>query len=318
MKFCFSDFGKEKMDAPVQADPLEILKHTLTQAFILTVLDDEGKVIDLNGNFVNTFNYTLHDLYLQDYWKLYSSYHADHFLKEIWTVVQKGEQWSGELCHRTRKEELIWLSSTIIPVRDNGKAPSRILVVSTNISKHKEMEKWQHLACHHELTNLPNRRMLDHVMESSVATAQRKRSQLAVLYMDIDRFKTINDTHGHAVGDLVLKEVGSRLVRVLSLPNYVFHVSGDEFVLIIEEMGKLEVLVQAMMELFSKPFTVNQIQIKVSASIGMSIYPDHNTDPSRLIEYADAAMYDVKGRSGTNFRKYSPSNRLSDAIFENE
>ncbi len=318
MEFYFSDCGKEIMDAPVQADPLEILKNTLTQAFILTVLDDKGKVIDLNENFVNTFKYTLSDLYLQDYWMLHSGYHADHFWEEIWTVVQKGEQWTGELCHLTRKEELIWLSSTIIPVRGNGKTPSRMLVISTNISKQKETEKWQQLACHHELTNLPNRRMLDQVIESSVARAQHKRSQLAVLYMDINCFKTINDTYGHAVGDLVLKEVGSRLVRVLPLQNYVFHVSGDEFVLIIEEMGKLEALVQAIMELFSKPFIVNQFQIDASASIGMSIYPDHSEDPSQLIEYADAAMYDVKGRIGTNFRKYSPSNHLPNAILENE
>ncbi|MCG7336602.1 GGDEF domain-containing protein [Sporosarcina sp. ACRSM] len=318
MGFYFSDCGKEKMDAPVQADPLEILKHTLTQAFILTVLDDKGKVIDLNGNFVNTFNYTLPELYLQDYWMLHSGCHADQLWEEIWAVVQKGGQWTGELCHRTRKGGLIWLSSTIISFLGSGKISSRMLVIFTNISKQKETEKWQQLACHHEITNLPNRRMLGTVMESSIARAQRKRSQLAVLYMDINRFKTINDTYGHAVGDLVLQEVGNRLISVTPLHNFVFHVSGDEFVIIIEEIENLKTMIQAIMELFSKLFVINQFQIKVSASIGMSIYPDHSTDPKRLIEFADTAMYEVKGRTGTNFRKYSPSNYIPKPTLENE
>lgn len=302
--------SKEDGDVPVQTEPLLVLKNALTQSFILTTLDEDGKVVDINGNFSKTFNYTLSELYLQDYWSLHSGYHTEEKWGDMWTVVQNGAQWSGELCHRSKKGDLIWLTSTIVPVQSNGKSPRRVLVISTNISKQKEMENWQHIASHHELTNLPNRRMLERVMESSITRAQEKQAQLAVLYMDINRFKLINDTYGHSVGDLFLKAVGNRLQSVAPLQNCVFHVSGDEFIMIIEEMEKWEALVQSVMDLFGQPFTIDRFQIEANISIGMSIYPDHSVDLNRLIAYADSAMYDVKGLSGTNFQKYRSSTSL--------
>ena len=307
MVIYYSDGAVEDVDTNAQPDEFEILKNAMTHTFIITVLNYEGKVIDVNENFIATFNYSLPELNLKEYGFLISRYHSEEFMNGVWSSIRNGNQWSGELCHRAKKGEMIWLKSTIVSIEDNEDSKVRYMMISTNITEQKAMEKWRHLACHHELTNLPNRRMLETSMQSYIASAEQKDMQLAILYMDIDRFKEINDTYGHLTGDLLLREVGSRLTGVTTLNNCIFHVSGDEFILIIKELENLGAHIQLIMNLFNKPFIIEKHQIKTSISIGVSIYPDHGTDPKRLIEYADVAMFDAKGSSGNTYCKYKPT-----------
>lgn len=307
MVYDYSNEVREDVDKNAQIGELEILQKVLTQPFIITVLNYEGKVIDVNENFIATFNYSLPELKFKEYGFLISGYHSEEFMKGVWSSIRSGNQWSGELCHRAKKGEMIWLKSTIVSIEDNEDSKVRYMMISTNITEQKAMEKWRHLAYHHELTNLPNRRMLEPSMQSYIASAEQKDKQLAILYMDIDRFKEINDTYGYLTGDLLLREVGSRLAGVTTLNNCIFHVSGDEFILIIKEIENLGAHIKLIMNLFNKPFIIEKHQIKASISIGVSLYPDHGTDSKRLIAYADLAMFDAKGTTGNTYCEYKPS-----------
>lgn len=297
----------ENMTNGVVTTMLDTLKNALTQSFIITVMNGDGKIVEINENFLKTFKYSLSELYMQDYWILNSGYHSEEFANGIWSTVQMGDQWSGELCHRAKNGELVWVKSTIIPIQNKGESPLQVIVISTNITNQKELERWKYLACHQELTTLPNRRMLDYSIGSFVLRAKQKQEKIAILYMDINHFKSINDTYGHLVGDLILKEVGDRLSSLHTLKQCIFHLSGDEFIIIIEDVKNIGVYTNLINELFNKQFLIGNHLIHASVSIGMSIYPDHSKDIKTLIKYADLAMYGAKGQPGNGFLEYESS-----------
>lgn len=169
-----------------------------------------------------------------------------------------------------------------------------------------EAEKWKYLALHHELTNLPNRRMLNMSLDRLIKEAVPGRRQLAVVVLDIDQFKSINDHWGHLVGDLFLKEIADRLFLFSSLHRFqVFHISGDEFVIVINiKPGENPAeKVDSILTVFDQPFVVNQRKFTVTCSMGMSLYPAQSTSIQELIHYADQAMYEAK-RSCTPYKIY--------------
>lgn len=278
----------------MENEKIQTLKNMLTASFMIAVVNAEEEVIEVNEEFTKTLKYTSSELYMKDYWILNSGYHSEKFKKEVMRNLQKGEQWVGEICHRAKNGELVWLKSTKIPFLNDIKQLEGYLAVSVDITERKLMEKWKNLACRHELTNLPNRRMLDLSIESYVSRSQQNGTKLAVLFLDIDKFKTINDRYGHIAGDYFLKEVGNRLAWMPVLKECVYHISGDEFIIIIEDVVDLEVQMQKISELFNVPFMLDNNQFQASASIGGSIYPDHSLDIKNIIKYANDAMFSAK------------------------
>lgn len=166
----------------------------------------------------------------------------------------------------------------------------------TTGARMKAMSKWKYLALHHELTQLPNRRMLQMSMKSYMEKAVRKRERLAVVFVDIDRFKEINDVFGHMVGDAFLVEVANRLAE-LSIQQpaiHPFHLSGDEFVLLIEDSYFIMENIQLVQNVFSRPFYLKETEVRIGATMGISLYPDHSRDENQLLEFADLALYKAK------------------------
>lgn len=168
------------------------------------------------------------------------------------------------------------------------------------------MGKWKYLALHHELTDLPNRRMLHMSMESYMAQAYHKQTKLAVVLIDIDQFKEINDMFGHYAGDVFLIEVSNRLAELSEHHIHAFHLSGDEFVLLIELADNLEEKMERVTAVFDMPFRAEQNHILVSASMGISLYPDQSIDAEKLIYYADKAMYRAKFSNENRCRIFRP------------
>ncbi|MEK5037283.1 diguanylate cyclase domain-containing protein [Sporosarcina sp. FSL K6-3457] len=288
---------------PIAID-LELIKYALNQSVMLAVMDNEGKIIHINDNYRDTLKYSLADLYMQDFQVLNSGYHSEGFYHDIQRILSAGEKWTGEICQRAKNGELHWLKTVIIPLGDAGNQPAQSMIVSVDITDQKNNGRWQYLACHNELTGLPNRRMLDLSIGTYIGRVKKKRTKLAVLFLDINQFKTINDTYGHAVGDLFLKEVANRLADLPILKNRVFHLSGDEFVMILEDMENLEEQVHLIMSLFDRLFDLQSYQIDASASIGISIYPDQATNREMLINQADLAMFEAKQYGGNSYEVY--------------
>lgn len=278
----------------IEIEDYQKLKNMLTQSFMIVVMNLNEEIIEVNEKFTRALKYTSSELYLKDYWILNSGYHSEDFKKSVKISLQNGEQWSGEICQRTKNEELIWLKSTMIPLLDDCQDLQGYLVVSTDITEKKAMEKWRYMACHHELTSLPNRRMLSMSLDSYVSRMTHTSEKLAILFLDINKFKMINDRYGHIVGDQFLIELGNRLSTLPLLRNSVFHISGDEFVILIEGIVNLEEQVQSILKVFSTQFMIENHQFYASASIGASVFPDHSTDIQTVIKYANAAMFTAK------------------------
>jgi len=179
--------------------------------------------------------------------------------------------------------------------------------LEAEIRERKQAEsRAQHLADHDALTGLPNRRLLEDRLTQAIARSARNRKPIAVMFVDLDRFKHVNDTLGHAVGDAVLKEIGDRLVRQLRLADTICRMGGDEFVVVLPEIKRSSDaagVAQKVIELASQPVTVQDHELLVSASVGISVYPEDGRDAETLIRNADAAMYHAKetGRAGYQF-----------------
>lgn len=179
--------------------------------------------------------------------------------------------------------------------------------LEAEIADRKQAEtRAQHLADHDPLTGLPNRRLLEDRLAQAIARGDRSQKPTAVMFVDLDRFKAINDTLGHAVGDVLLKEVSERLVRQLRVGDTVCRIGGDEFVVVLPEVARSSDaagVAAKIIETVSLPYTVEDRELQVSVSIGISVFPDDGRDAETLIRNADAAMYHAKetGRAGYQF-----------------
>jgi len=167
---------------------------------------------------------------------------------------------------------------------------------------HKQAEEMiQHMAYYDTLTNLPNRNMLYDRLLNAIRTDSGEGKSMALLLMDLDRFKEINDTLGHHRGDLLLQQVGSRLRRVLWAPDIVARLGGDEFAILLPRLAAaadVNVVVQKILKALEAPFPIEGLPIAVEASIGIALYPDHGGNPDSLLQRADVAMYAAKKSGG--------------------
>src|SRR6185369_10583110 len=166
----------------------------------------------------------------------------------------------------------------------------------------------QHLADHDALTGLPNRRLLEDRLTQALAASQRNRKQTAVVFVDLDRFKNINDTLGHAAGDVVLKEVAERLMKQLRVVDTVCRMGGDEFVVVLPEIKRASDAANVaakILETMSHPFTVGDRELNLTPSIGISVFPDDGRDAESLIRNADAAMYHAKGTGRAHYQFFT-------------
>ncbi len=177
-----------------------------------------------------------------------------------------------------------------------------------DITERKQLEqKLADMATHDPLTGLPNRLLLSDRLTVGLAQAQRNDTRLAVMMLDLDRFKTVNDTFGHSVGDELLRAAGERLIGIVRKSDTVARMGGDEFVVLLLQIDKMEDAIrvaQKILEAFRKPFVLDAYQIRVTTSIGIAIYPEDGEDVETLFKNADTAMYWAKEQSRDNYELY--------------
>jgi len=191
-----------------------------------------------------------------------------------------------------------WVESMCVPIYDSNKQMTGALGVNRNISDRiKETERLEHLAHYDHLTRIPNRYLLLDRVEHLIAQSERIKSNFALLYIDLDKFKTINDSKGHAFGDQVLIETALRLKQSIRNSDTVARIGGDEFVLLLENISNkndVSVMTETIAKALSKEFIINDEKFEISCSIGVAIYPDDGTTTDTLLTTADVAMYKAK------------------------
>jgi two-component system cell cycle response regulator len=232
----------------------------------------------------------------------------EQFYRRMWETILDGQVWSGEIVNRRKDGSLYDEALTISPVTDSSGKIQHFVAIKQDISERKATEeRVQHLAHHDQLTDLPNRVLLRDRLFQALAQARRDRSTLALMFLDLDQFKPVNDTLGHDIGDLLLKEVARRLKSCVPRDSdTVSRLGGDEFVILLAQIEKAvdAVLVAGkLLAALQQPFSIGAHVIKISASIGIAVYPQHGEDVNALLKNADTAMYHAK-KAGRNCYRF--------------
>jgi diguanylate cyclase (GGDEF)-like protein/PAS domain S-box-containing protein len=240
-----------------------------------------------------------------------SAGHEPAFYDGLWRDLAETGFWRGEIWSTRKNGEvyLEWL--TVSAVRDDDDTVSHYVCVFSDITKLKEsQEKLDHLAHHDALTGLPNRLLFHDRLQHAMVCAARGGEQLAVIFIDLDRFKNVNDTLGHHVGDELLKQVATSLSGCLRDGDTLARLGGDEFIVLLEdvdgERGARQVA-EKLMRLFEQPVLVSEYELFITGSVGISLFPQDADDLNVLIRNADVAMYQAKARGRNGYAFYAPS-----------
>jgi len=206
-----------------------------------------------------------------------------------------------------------YIEASVSLKKDSKDNPAGFRGVIRDITERKKIEQeLNHLATHDALTGLPNRLMFSQLLDHAIQSAQRNKKQLAVLFIDLDRFKIINDSLGHEAGDILLKEMAQRFKQSLRTSDVVGRLGGDEFTILVEDFNdvkQVETIAQKILTTVIKPMSIMDEECRVTASIGISVFPKDGQDEQSLMKNADIAMYFAKEEGKNNFQFYSENIR---------
>ncbi|WP_316368920.1 putative bifunctional diguanylate cyclase/phosphodiesterase [Candidatus Thiodiazotropha sp. CDECU1] len=284
----------------------------------ITVTDVDGNIVSTNPAFEAITGYSNEEVMGQNPRLLKSGHHEDSFYRDMWNTLLKTGHWRGEIWNRRKNGDVFpeWL--TISTVKDSDGDITHYVGVFTDISQIKEAQDQINFLAHHDaLTQLPNRALFRERFQHALMHARREHNSIALLFLDLDRFKTVNDTLGHPVGDEVLLEVSRRMNRIIRASDTLARLGGDEFVLLLEEQTDAQhavVVARKLIDLFSKPMIISEHELVVTASIGITLYPNDGEDPDMLIRHADRAMYEAKQQGRNTYRFFTRA--LSEGALE--
>ena len=264
----------------------------------IVMTDARGDIISVNPAFTRISGMSGSSLVGQSLRSLPLRDRSETFYKAIWQAVMAQDHWQGEIWFHGEHRPAVPLWLSITAVRDAQQVLINYVALLTDISRLKRSEaRLDHMARHDPLTDLPNRVELTERLRHAINRSRRGGQLGAVLFIDLDRFKDVNDSLGHPSGDLLLVQVGKRLRRTLRQTDILARLGGDEFVVVLEDLGspaKAADVAQHLITAMQPPFRLGANQVFVGISIGISIFPAEGSDPDQLVQHADAALYQAK------------------------
>ncbi len=274
------------------------------------ITDAEAKIVAVNQAFCAMSGFDEAEVIGQNPNVLRSDRHDAAFFSQMWAQLGRSGQWRGEVWNRRKDGERLPVRLTINRVDDAASSkPTGYVALMADVSGVKRAEEQlYHMAHHDALTQLPNRLLLDARLEHALQRARRDRSRVAVMFLDVDRFKNVNDSLGHPAGDKLLSEVARRLRENLREEDTVARVGGDEFALVLEGVRDRKDVSRAADKLIAALSGTIELaggSAALTTSIGVVLYPDHGDDATTLLKHADAAMYRAKERGRNQYQFYS-------------
>jgi diguanylate cyclase (GGDEF)-like protein/PAS domain S-box-containing protein len=274
------------------------------------ITDSEATILDVNPAFCAITGYSREQAIGHNPKFLRSGRHPDDFYDTMWHSLLTEGQWSGDIWNRRANGEVFPALMTISSVVDKEGSTTGYVFLFADITKSKQVEEQLAFLAHHdELTGLPNRLLLKDRLDQALLNAERNQSKVAVVFIDLDHFKNVNDSLGHSVGDEFLKKVSERLQSNVRSNDTLARTSGDEFVLVITNSNRIQDTINVLnkiMNAFRDPFDLERHQILITCSIGVSIFPEDGSCSDELIKNADAAMYRAKQDGRNIYEFYTP------------
>ena len=292
-------------------------QYAIDQAVIVTITDLAGKIVHVNDNFCQVSGYSRDELVGNNHRLLRTGLHSAAFFKDIRDLITTGAVWRGEICNQTKDGSLYWLDTTIVPQRGGDGMPIAYMAICIDITARKLADaKISYMAKHDPLTGLGNRAILNDKLDEALARSRRRQETFAVLLLDLDGFKHINDTLGHAAGDELLKELAVRLQSSLRDADFLARLGGDEFAIIqghaAEQREAAVVLARKILEIVAAPFTLDGHSMTIGTSIGIAVAPGDGDSAGELLQKADLAMYRSKAE-GRNIHRFFDQEMSKDA-----
>ncbi len=277
----------------------------------MMVTDSDNKIIAINQAFTKLTGYTIEEVLEKDPKLLASGRESKDFFIEMWQALKQTGHWQGEIWNRHKNGELIAESLTINTIYQQDNVVHRYVALFSDITQKKENEAiiWQQ-ANIDPLTNLPNRRNFRNRLEQNIEQSRRQNLSLAILFIDLDKFKEVNDTLGHGMGDILLIEAARRISNCVRKSDTVARLGGDEFTVTLSELNDLtsvEKIVENIIASLAAPFQLGNETAFVSGSIGITLFPNDGQEIDELLKQADQALYVAKDAGRNRFSYFTPS-----------
>ncbi|MEE7625555.1 sensor domain-containing diguanylate cyclase [Methylobacter sp. Wu8] len=269
----------------------------------ILITDSSAHIVSANQALCAMTGYDESELLGQPPSILQSGYTADEDYNRMWESLNQTGQWQGDIIDRMKNGDLIPMRVSINQVKNTDNQITHYVAIMSDISEHKAKEEHlRHIAYHDPLTGLANRVLFDDRLEHAIKVAARNNTQFAVLFLDLDKFKPVNDLFGHKVGDRLLQKVADRLTRSVRETDTVTRLGGDEFVILLENVSNREMvekLLNQIIDTISNAYRIDDYDIEIGVSAGIGLYPGDGTDAKTLLHHADTAMYERKGAKGS-------------------
>ncbi|MGD2118221.1 MAG: EAL domain-containing protein [Chromatiales bacterium] len=275
----------------------------------IVITDTKGDIVEVNSALCHMMGYDREELIGANtsIWK--SDLQTKAFYKDMWQSILTTGNWRGEIWNRSKQGTVIPELVTISSVRNDADEITHFVAVYSDITTIKESEmQLSHMAHHDVLTGLPNRLLFNDRLNHAVKRAERSKLKLAVIFMDLDQFKHVNDSLGHNVGDQLLIETARLLESMLRTEDTVARIGGDEFTFLIEDVEDTDSLIHVVEKIlkgFDRDFDINGRLLRVTPSLGISLYPDDGIDAETLLRNADSAMYRAKSEGRNTYKFYT-------------
>lgn len=280
----------------------QVFENT-TEAIMVT--DTSSTIVSVNPAFTDITGFLESEALGKTPEILKSGKHDNEFYKQMWDELAVEKQWSGEIWNRKKNGELFpeWLSITAIC--DEKGSVEQYVSIFSDITQHKEAEKLiKYQANYDALTGLLNRNLFNDRLANTLTLSQREKKRFALLFIDLDKFKWVNDTFGHRVGDFLLKETATRLTESTRESDSVCRLGGDEFTIILPNLTSgmdAEIIAEKILKKLAQPYQIEEQEVQISASIGIAVYPEDGTVAEDLYRNADHAMYAAKDAGRNQF-----------------
>ncbi|WP_143870517.1 EAL domain-containing protein [Catenovulum sediminis] len=290
-------------------DKMKQLSSALEQSADLVMITDKNGIIEyVNQALLSVTGYQLEEVIGQTPALFKSKQHNSAFMRKLWKQILAGHSFRDVFVNQNKDGSVFYEEKTITPLKNEEGEITHFVSTGKDITERMEFQaNLHHLAFHDSLTNLPNRALFNDRLKSSLQTAKRYRQKIALLFFDIDHFKRINDSLGHEVGDLLLKQVSKKLQQRLRGSDTVARLGGDEFAVILNNVKDDESIRQTaseIIELINQPIKLAERELFITTSIGIAVYPADGDDSLTLLKNADVAMYRAKAQGRNAFMFY--------------